>query len=115
MDNLFASIPDRSEAECFQTLLAHAGTRIERIVSRGHTAPAEGWFDQDEHEWVVVLAGAGRIGFEDGQVVDLRPGDHLHISAHRRHRVTWTDPDVDTIWLAVFWKEGAATGCLGAL
>mgnify|MGYP003419902423 CR=1 FL=1 len=29
------------------------------------------------------------------------PGDWLQIPARQRHRVTWTDPAQDTVWLAV--------------
>ena len=101
--NLFASLPERPASEVFDTLLAHDKVRIERIVSRGHTAPAEGWFDQDEHEWVLVLEGAGRLLFEDGRELELRRGDHLNIPAHARHKVTWTDPERLTVWLAVFY------------
>jgi cupin 2 domain-containing protein len=31
----------------------------------------------------------------------LRPSDHVLISAHRLHRVTWTMNGGPTIWLAV--------------
>ncbi|NML15034.1 cupin domain-containing protein [Azohydromonas caseinilytica] len=101
--NLFASLPQHPASEVFDTLLDHDSVRIERIVSQGHTAPAEGWFDQDEHEWVLVLEGAGRLLFEDGREVELRRGDHLHIPAHVRHKVSWTDPQRLTVWLAVFY------------
>jgi cupin 2 domain-containing protein len=101
--NLFASLPARAAQEHFQTLLQRGDVRIERIVSQGHTAPAEGWFDQDEHEWVLVLEGAGRLLFEDGRELELRRGDYVDIPAHVRHRVTWTDPQRPTVWLAVFY------------
>jgi cupin 2 domain-containing protein len=101
--NLFASLPARLEAEHFQTLLSHGGVRLERIVSQGHTSPAEGWYDQGEHEWVLVLEGAGRLLFEDGRELEMRRGDWVHIPAHVRHRVAWTDPDRPTVWLAVFY------------
>jgi cupin 2 domain-containing protein len=101
--NLFAALPVRPPEEVFETLLARGGVRIERIVSQGQTAPAEGWFDQAEHEWVLVLEGAGRLLFEDGRELTLRRGDWVDIPAHVRHRVVWTDPDQLTVWLAVFW------------
>jgi cupin 2 domain-containing protein len=31
----------------------------------------------------------------------LSIGDYVHIPAHTRHRVEWTDPSVATIWLAI--------------
>jgi cupin 2 domain-containing protein len=101
--NLFASLPVRPAQEQFLTLLERGGVRIERIVSQGHTAPAEGWFDQDEHEWVLVLEGAGRLRFEGGREVELRRGDYVDIPAHVRHQVVWTDPEQPTVWLAVFY------------
>jgi cupin 2 domain-containing protein len=34
----------------------------------------------------------------------MAPGDWLAIPAHDRHRVTWTDPGQDTVWLAVHYR-----------
>jgi cupin 2 domain-containing protein len=34
----------------------------------------------------------------------MHPGDHIIISKHVKHRVEWTDPDRDTVWLAVFYN-----------
>jgi len=51
---------------------------------------------------VIVLAGRAELKFEDGDATTrMEPGDWLHIAAHRRHRVEWTDPTQATIWLAV--------------
>lgn len=76
--------------------------RIERIVSRGQASPPGFWYDQDAAEWVIVLAGSAALLFEgETDPHRLAPGDYLHIPAHRRHRVEWTDPDQATIWLAV--------------
>lgn len=77
--------------------------RIERIISKGHTSPETGWYDQDENEWVVVLRGAGTVEYEDGRVFAMRPGDYINIPAHARHRVTWTTPEEPTVWLALFY------------
>ena len=78
--------------------------RIERIVSRGHTSPDNGWYDQAENEWVMVVKGAGTIQFDDGKKILLEPGDYLNIPSHTKHKVTWTDPENETVWLAVFYK-----------
>ena len=100
--NLFAGIPNHLPAEQFTPLLAAPGVRIERIVSHGHSSAPDSWYDQDQDEWVVVLQGSARILF-DGEASPrtLKRGDYLHIPAHVRHRVAWTDPDKPTIWLAV--------------
>ncbi|MCF8092012.1 MAG: cupin domain-containing protein [Desulfotignum sp.] len=103
MKNIFASIPDAFEEELFDDLLKSGNIRIERILSKGQSSPAQGWYDQSENEWVVVLEGSGIIVFEDGREITLGRGDCINIPAHARHRVKWTDPDRVTVWLAVFY------------
>ena len=103
MKNVLASIPEEFDEELIEELLRHDHVRIERILSKGHTSPDTGWYDQDEHEWVLVLEGAGTIRFEHGDDVQLKKGDSLNIPAHTRHKVIWTDPDQIAIWLAVFY------------
>ena len=98
--NLFADLPARLPDELIDTLIETADVRIERIVSHGHASPEGFWYDQEWHEWVVVLKGAARLRFEDG-TVEMRHGDFVNIPAHRKHRVEWTTPDEPTIWLAV--------------
>jgi len=100
--NLFADLPADLPNELVQTLLFATSLRIERIVSHGHTSPDGFWYDQVQHEFVVLLKGAARLRFEDGEV-EMTPGSFLNIPAHRRHRVEWTDPHQPTIWLAVFY------------
>ena len=101
--NLFAVLPRDLAEEAFEQLAGRDAVRIERIVSRGHRSPASGWYDQDQPEWVVLLAGAARLGFDDGSTLTLQPGDHVDIPAHCRHRVEWTDPETATVWLAVHY------------
>ena len=103
MDNLLSRLPERLDDEVFESIFEASHVRVERIVSRGHTSPAEGWYDQEEHEWILVLEGAGTVRFEEGGSVHLGKGDHLTIPAHSRHRVSWTDPERVTVWLAVFY------------
>ena len=61
MSNLFSNIPSNLPEELIETLIQSDGVRIERIVSHGHASPEGFWYDQDEHEWVVVLQGAARL------------------------------------------------------
>jgi cupin 2 domain-containing protein len=103
MNNLFQLPVNLLQQEQFDILLEHNAIRIERILSHGHTTPEQGWYDQEEHEWVVVLQGGGEILFEGGERVRLLPGDSIEIPAHRKHRVVWTDPDEVTVWLAIFY------------
>jgi cupin 2 domain-containing protein len=100
--NLYDGLPTDLPQELTHLLLSAQRLRIERIVSHGHASPPDFWYDQAEHEWVLLLAGVARLKFDDG-VVDLNPGDFIDIPAHRRHRVEWTTPDEPTIWLAVFY------------
>jgi cupin 2 domain-containing protein len=101
--NLFDDLP-RGLPEELVTILTSAGdVRIERIVSHGHASPEGFWYDQPQHEWVVVLRGAARLRFEDG-VREMTAGDYVNIPAHHRHRVEWTTPDEPTVWLAVHWS-----------
>jgi len=104
--NLFANLPAHLPEELCTTLLHAADVRIERIVSRGHVSPPGFWYDQEQHEWVLVLQGAARLSIEGNpQPIEMKPGDHLHIPAHQKHRVEWTTPDEPTIWLAVHYGE----------
>ena len=62
--------------------------RIERIVSTGQASPPGFWYDQPDDEFVVLLTGAARLRFEEGDVtLDMKPGDWVEIPAHVRHRV----------------------------
>lgn len=102
--NLFADIPSALPEEVIETLLLAEGVRVERIVSDGHATPPGQWYDQENHEWVLVLRGQAGLLFEgEKEARLLRPGDYVFIPAHRRHRVEWTDPGVKTIWLALHW------------
>jgi cupin 2 domain-containing protein len=101
--NLFEGIPPALADEWSERVAGNANARVERIVSRGHASRPEFWYDQAEHEWVVVLRGHARLRFEDGSVVEMRAGDHVTIPPRARHRVDWTTPDEDTVWLAVFF------------
>ena len=104
MTNLFTDLPLHLPNELITTLLNADNLRIERIVSHGHTSPAGFWYDQDEHEWVVVLKGSARLRFENEDAVEMKPGDCIQISAHKKHRVEWTTPVEPTIWLAVYYQ-----------
>lgn len=78
--------------------------RLERIHSCNASSPADGWYDQSAHEWVLLLRGSARLQFEDeAQPRDLCVGDALLIRPHHRHRVVATDPAPGTLWLALFW------------
>ncbi len=102
--NLLDDLPDGRSDEVTEILVAAPGVRIKRIVSLGQASPPGFWYDQPQAEFVLLLAGAARLRFED-EPADrtLRPGDGFDIAPHRRHRVAWTDPVRPTVWLAVFY------------
>ena len=97
-------------AEVFEELFSGAGPfRVERIVSRGQSSPEGFWYDQDEHEWVLLLKGAARLRLEGREEpVELGPGDTLVLPARCRHRVEWTAENEETVWLAIHFSAEPA-------
>ena len=63
--NLFDDLPQHLPKELVQILVSAADVRVERIISHGHASPTDFWYDQAQHEWVIVLKGAARLQFED--------------------------------------------------
>jgi cupin 2 domain-containing protein len=100
--NLFSDVAQDSPDEQVTALLALPNVRIERIVSTGQSSPPGFWYDQDWAEWVIVLAGSAALLIEGEPAPRvLRSGDYLHLPAHMRHRVEWTDAGQPTVWLAM--------------
>lgn len=93
--------------EVVDSLLDEPGARIERIVSTGQATPGGDWYDQNSEEFVLLVAGAARLRIEDeDRDRELKEGDWLVLPAHCRHRVTWTQADPPTVWLAVHLRMG---------
>ncbi len=104
--DLLAGISDVSGAELFETVATIAGVRIERIVSQGQSTAAGEWYDQAWHEWVLLVKGEALLLIEGEQAPHrLLPGQWMLLPAHCRHRVEWTLPDQETIWLALHGPE----------
>ncbi|WP_432800401.1 cupin domain-containing protein [Poriferisphaera sp. WC338] len=107
--DMLKCVTGKLPAEVMETVLGGKAFRVERIVSDGHCSDEMFWYDQDEHEWVMVLAGAAKLAFEKpgGTVeeVALQAGDAILIPAHHRHRVAWTSETEKTIWLAIFYID----------
>jgi cupin 2 domain-containing protein len=101
--NIFDLIPAIIKDELFEELTSKDGIKIERIVSHGHVTPEFEWYDQRRDEWVILLQGEAVISFLNEDDVRLKAGDYINIPAHKKHRVSWTKPDEDTIWLAVYY------------
>jgi cupin 2 domain-containing protein len=101
--NLLADLPNSLPEELIEKLVATKHVRIERIISTGHTSPPGYWYDQKEHEWVIVLQGHAILEIEN-ETRSLNPGDCVLIPAHQKHRVSATSPTEPTVWLAVFFS-----------
>ena len=103
LGHLLEHVPAALAEEQFLPLVSGPGVRVERIVSTGQSSPPGAWFDQDEDEFVLLLAGEAVLRIE-GMASPLRltPGAWVNLPAHCRHRVEWTQAEPPTVWLAVF-------------
>lgn len=101
--NIFESIPDNLNEEIFENLVQSKDIKIERIISKGHTSPESGWHDQEQNEWVIILKGEAIISFEAEKEIILGAGNYINIPAHTKHKVSWTNPKTETIWLAIHY------------
>jgi cupin 2 domain-containing protein len=101
--NIFSNIPSNLEHEIFESIIEHHAASIERIISKGQKSPESGWYDQEKNEWVIILKGKAIVLFDNQASVELNEGDFINIPSHTKHRVDWTDPDNETVWLAVHY------------
>ena len=102
--NILSDIQKKADDEAFDTILQAQQFKVERIVSHGHATTKDEWYDQDKDEWVLILKGNAGLLFEgNDETVVLKTGDYINISAHQKHRVEWTDPEEETIWLAIHY------------
>jgi cupin 2 domain-containing protein len=104
MGSILEGIPIELSEELFDTICSTDSIKIERIVSRGHASPEGFWYDQEKNEFVLVVRGSAglKLGNKD-EIVALKTGDYYIIESHVKHRVEWTDPTCETIWLAVHY------------
>jgi len=102
-NNIFSDIPPNFPKEIIETLVDSPNVKIERIVSKGDKSPEDFWYEQEKNEFVIVLKGEGRILFENGEEISLTPGEYINIQAMKKHRVTFTKEDEETVWLVVFY------------
>jgi cupin 2 domain-containing protein len=103
-ENIFDAIPSKLADELFTTIHQADNFRIERIVSQGQCSTEGFWYDQDEHEWLIVLEGSAAIQFQhDPEPVELQRGSYLNIPAHVKHRVVQSSPTQQTVWLAIHY------------
>lgn len=101
LDNISFSLDE----EVTSILASSGNISIERIVSFGQTTNENDWYDQNQNEFVLLLQGEARIGFDNGEEKNLSKGDFLVIPAHARHRVNYTSTQPVCIWLTVFFDK----------
>ncbi len=101
--NIFKQIPKDLTDEIFEDIIKTDNLKIERIISNGHTSPKFGWYESEQNEWVIVLKGEAVLSFENSDDVKLNTGDYLNITANKKHKVSWTLPNAETVWLAVHY------------
>jgi len=101
--NIFSHIPSDLKEEFFQNIVSKDNFKIQRIVSYGHTTSEFEWYDQEKDEWVILLSGEAVLSFLDEDDISLKAGDHINIPAHKKHRVSWTKSDEESVWLAVYY------------
>ncbi len=102
--NIFSGIQKEAHDEVLETILQTQQFKIERIISHGQATTEGEWYDQINNEWVLVLKGNAGLLFEgDDETIAMKTGDYINIPAHKKHRVEWTDPEEETIWLAIHY------------
>lgn len=101
--NIYTVSPCKLDQEVFEQLASNGYVTIEKILSKGQQSPPSGWYDQEQNEWVLVLKGKAVLAFDNQESINLNEGDFINIPPHKKHKVTWTDPNSETIWLAVHY------------
>ena len=100
--NLFDIPKSLGTEEKVTVLVQNSSVRIERIISSGQIS---GWYNQEQHEFVTLLAGRAVIEYNDGRMTELSAGDTLVIMPNEVHRVSYTSKDPPCVWLCVFYQE----------
>ncbi len=104
--NIFDDIPDCGSKEICEELASGPDIRLERISSLGQVTRPGAWLAQTGAEWVILLRGRASLLFEgQAESVDMLAGDYVLIPAGARHRVEWTDPAANCVWLALHYRE----------
>ncbi|PHV63768.1 cupin domain-containing protein [Cyanobacterium aponinum] len=95
-ENLFDNIPSLVKGEDFSELLTLRNVIIERIVSSDR--PHDQIYCQEQDEWVILVKGEAQLRIND-DIVNLKVGDYIFISAMTPHQVLTTSNDC--LWLAI--------------
>jgi len=101
--NIYENIPKDIPSEIFEDIITKENLKIQRIISKGHVTPKSQWYNQTQDEWVLILKGEAILSFQTRDDVKLSLGDYFNIPAHTKHKVSWTTPNTETIWLAIHY------------
>lgn len=96
--NLYTDAAPPASGERFDTLLAHRGLVIERIVSTSKIAAQE--YVQEQDEWVLLLQGTALLEVA-GRPLQLQTGDYVFLPACTPHTVR--EVSDGALWLAIHW------------
>lgn len=115
-NNLLSPTTAAAGEEVEELIVSGPGWRLVRIHSNAASSPVGFWYQQNEHEWLTILRGSARLRLADPELcLDLSVGDQVTLPSGRRHRVERTDPDLGTIWLALYWTEGSVVPPVASL
>ncbi|MCF6340590.1 MAG: cupin domain-containing protein [Sulfurimonas sp.] len=101
--NILELIPKDLNKEVFETIISKNDIKIERIISYGQATTEFKWYSQESDEWVILLKGEAILSFLDEEDIRLKAGDYINIQAFKKHKVSWTLPNQESIWLAVHY------------
>lgn len=101
--NIFENTQEKLKEECIEDLISTGNFKLEKIVSQGHSSPDNFWYNQDTNEFVLLVSGSAQLEFENEPSVQLKPGDYLIIPSHKKHRVSKTEQNQKTFWLALHY------------
>ena len=101
--NLFEQCQAPAEGERFETLLAHQGLLIERIISSPKIASTE--YIQPQDEWVLLVQGEATMDVA-GVEVTLSSGDYLFLPSKTPHTVRSVSDGA--LWLAIHLSAAPA-------
>jgi cupin 2 domain-containing protein len=76
----------------------------EKIISNGFKSAGNDWMSEDSDEWVILLKGKAKLELENGEVLNLKPGDSFIIPANTKHKILYTSNKPFCCWLAIHYK-----------
>lgn len=104
MQNIF-KLQEKISKEIFEEIANGSSFRMERIISPHMPNGASKWYEQEEHELVILLQGVAKIEYENSDIITLKQGDYITIKPMNKHRVYYTSKEPLAIWLTIHYKN----------